>query len=337
MMAWYAVRLAGVRAPFRVGAVWLATALLPACPAAAADPVPAAAAKENAAQELLLETSDGVSIAAWYYPLPKDAASLGTVILIHDLDGSHRTVEPLAKALQAAGCSVVAPDLRGHGASVMKLGPAGPGPEGQAKSLRKADFEIMAATAGGTVREQADVRGDVECVYDWIRQQAARDKLQMKPLVVVGSGTGATVAARWAAADAAWPPIASGPQGRQVGGVVLIGPAFVSKGFSIQPALSQELLGRSPPVLVLSGSDDRDAARIFDQIKRHRPRETFDERKGATANGEAAEKPTLFLLKVPVNRSGDPLACYRSTDPKNPHDAASRITGFLSKVVNAAP
>jgi|694.fasta_scaffold98028_2 alpha-beta hydrolase superfamily lysophospholipase len=321
----------------RAGAVHLATALLlPACLAAAADPLPAAAGKENAPQELLLEASDGATIAAWYYPLPKDAASLGTVILIHDIDGSHRTVEPLAKALQAAGCAVVAPDLRGHGASVMKAGPTGPAPESQAKSLRKTDFEIMAAATGGSVREQADVRGDLECVYEWIRQQAAKEKLQMKPLVVVGAGAGATVAARWAAADAAWPPIASGPQGRQVGGVVLIGPAFVSKGFSIQPALSQELLGRSPPVLVLSGSDDRDAVRIFDQIKRHRPREAFDERKGAAANGEAADKPTLFLLKVPVNRSGDALACYRSTDPKNPHDAASRIIGFMTKVLNVA-
>ncbi|NBW88060.1 MAG: hypothetical protein EBR23_14840, partial [Planctomycetia bacterium] len=101
-----------------MGVIRLATALLlPACLAVAADPVPAAAGKENAPQELLLETSDGVAIAAWYYPLPKDAASLGTVILIHDIDGSHRTVEPLAKALQAAGCAVVAPDLRGHGAS----------------------------------------------------------------------------------------------------------------------------------------------------------------------------------------------------------------------------
>lgn len=335
-MALYAVRLARVRAPFRMGVIRLATALLlPACLAVAADPVPAAAGKENAPQELLLETSDGVAIAAWYYPLPKDAASLGTVILIHDIDGSHRTVEPLAKALQAAGCAVVAPDLRGHGASLVRSGPAGQ--EGQSKTLRKGDFEVMAATAGGSVREQADVRGDVECVYEWIRQQAVKEKLRIKPLVVVGSGTGATVAARWAAADAAWPTIASGPQGRQVGGLVLIGPTFVSKGFSIQPALAQELLGRSPPVLVLTGADDKDSAKVFDQLKRHRPREAFDERKGGTTSGDGAEKPTLFLLTVPVNRSGDALACYRSADPKNPSDAATRIIGFLSKVVTAAP
>lgn len=314
----------------------LAAALtLPAALAAAADPP--AGGRDNSPQEVLLGTSDGVSIAAWYYPLPKDAAALGLAILIHDVEGSHRTVEPLARALQAAGCAVVAPDLRGHGASVVKSGPAGPGPDGQAKALRRADLEMMAATAGGSVREQAEMRGDVEGVYEWIRQQALKDNLRMKPLIVVGSGVGATVAARWAAADAAWPDIASGPQGRQVDGLVLIDPAFVSKGFSIQPALAAEAIGRSPPVLVLSGTDDRDAARIFDQMRRHRPKTAFDGRKAVPAGGDDGDKPTLFLLKVPVNRSGDALACYRSPDPKNPHDAASRIVGFLTKVVSPAP
>lgn len=333
-MASYGSGLFAVHTSFRIALVGLALAL--PVGGGAADPPAAVAAAANAPQEILLETSDGVPIAAWYYPLPKDAASIATVILVHDLDGSHRTVEPLAKALQAAGCAVVAPDLRGHGKSVMKSALAGAAGEGQSKALRKGDFEAMAASVGGRVRDQADMRGDLECVFEWIRQQAAKNDLQMEPLVVVGSGVGGTLAARWAAADAAWPPLPTRPQGRQVDGVVLVSPAFTSKGFTIQPALSPDLIGRAPPVLLLAGEDDRDSAKIFDQIKKNRPRGAFDGRKAAPAGADGNDSPTLFLLQLPVKRSGDALASYRSADPRQ-GDTATMITGFLTKVVKASP
>ena len=54
----------------------------PAAPAALAAP-----AAPDAAEKLTLETSDGVTVAAWYYPIPKDARPIGAVILVHDLGG----------------------------------------------------------------------------------------------------------------------------------------------------------------------------------------------------------------------------------------------------------
>ena len=64
-----------------------------------------------------LETSDGVPLELAYYP-PKGKA-LATVILVHDIDGSEKTLplRRLAFGLQENGCAVVVPNLRGHGGS----------------------------------------------------------------------------------------------------------------------------------------------------------------------------------------------------------------------------
>ena len=49
--------------------------------AAPAPPSPAKAAVKDTTEEFNVETSDGASITAWYYPLPEDASPLGIVIL----------------------------------------------------------------------------------------------------------------------------------------------------------------------------------------------------------------------------------------------------------------
>jgi alpha-beta hydrolase superfamily lysophospholipase len=299
---------------------------------------PAAAAKPavDATERLQLETSDGIEVAAWHYPVLEGTAPLGTVILLHDLGGSHRTVEPLAKALQAAGCTVVAPDLRGHGQSPIKTLPAGDGD--QSRILKKPDFEMIAATSGGRVREQSGLRGDVECVRNWIHARIAEGRLAKAPLFVVGSGLGASIAASWTAADAMWPDIASGPQGREVAGLVMISPAFATKGYSLAPALATDTLKRFVPVLVIAATDDRDAIKVFDQMKRQRPKEWFDGRHpkttdtdaGKEASPAAASEATLLLLTSSAGRKGDTLAALRSADPRlRGGDPATLIPGFI--------
>lgn len=305
----------------------------------AAPPTAGSAAKpaQDTPERLQLETSDGVEVAAWHYPLPENAAPLGTVILLHDLGGSHRTVEPLAKSLQAAGCTVVAPDLRGHGQSLLKSLPASD--SDQAKMLKKPDFEMIAASSGGRMRDQSGLRGDVECVRNWIHQQVAAGRLVEAPLFVVGSGLGASLAASWTAADSLWPDIASGPQGREVAGLVMISPAFAIKGYSLGPSLASEALKRSVPVLVIAAADDRDAIKVFDQMKRQRPREWFDGRHPNTAGDDADKKDaspaaaadaTLLLLVSQPGRRGDALASLRSTDQRaRAGDPAALIPGFI--------
>lgn len=310
-----------------------------AIPAAAADqaaPAKPEAAKpsEPSTKRLELKTSDNATIAAWFYPKPEDAAEQGTVILVHDLGGSHQTVEPLAQTLQKAGYAVVSPDLRGHGESPLPTLPPPANGGDQSKALKKNDFEAMAATSGGRVRSQASVYGDLECVHAWITAEAEKGALARQPLFVVGSGLGGTLAATWTAADALWPPVISGPQGGQVSGLVLISPVYATRGFSLAPALGSDVLRRSLPLLIIDGSADRDGIKVFDQLKRQRPKQWFDSRQSAEERAEAGPanaKPTLYLLQSPLERTGDELAAHRSADPrKAAADPATLIIGFMS-------
>jgi len=273
-----------------------------------------------------LETSDGVALATWYYEPPEDSEPLATVIVVHDFEGSHKTVEPLALALQEAGCAVAVPDLRGHGASTSQDGRDA---DLDIRQLRKGDLELIAAGAGGRLREQSAVRGDLETVHAFLVSRGAAGGSAEAPLVVIGCGAGATLAALWTAADWAWPPLASGPQGQHVKALVLVSPAWAAKGLALQPALGTDALKREVPVMVLAGTGDRDGIRLFDQLKRQRPREWFDQRADAEfTKAKEVEKPgdaTLFLVQLDTTLSGEKLAAEA--------DAAPRIKTFLELVL----
>lgn len=282
------------------------------------------AAEPPAPEQLDLRTSDGVELAAWYYAVAGDEKPLGTVILVHDLDGSHKSVEPLATGLQGLGYAVVAPDLRGHGAST-KLEAQDASIE--AKALRKNDLLAIAASTGGRVREQASLRGDLEAVRGWIKRQAEADTLDMKRLCVVGCGGGGTLAALWTLADYSWPPTTSGAQGRQVRGLALISPVWTVKGVSLAPALKADALRREVPILIVSGKNDRDGLRLVDQFKGLRPKEWFIQEPGnktQTADGlEAPTDATLFSVQLDTTLSADALAADESTN------AAAVVATFL--------
>lgn len=276
-----------------------------------------------------LETSDGVTLATWLYEPAEDAQPLATVILVHDFEGSHETVEPLAAALQDAGCTVAVPDLRGHGASTSRSRAGGRDDKLDVRQMRKADLEVIAAGAGGRLREQSAVRGDLETVHAFLAAQAGSPP---ENLVVVGCGAGATLATLWTAADWAWPPRASGPQGQHVRALVLVSPSWAAKGVSLQPALGTDAVKHEVAVMVVAGTEDRDAIRLFDQLKRQRPKEWFDQRAGAEfTKAKEVEKPgeaTLFMMQLDTPLSGEKLAA----EP----DAAARIKTFLSLVFAAA-
>ena len=315
-----------------------------AAPAAAASAAPVAPSKapskaitKDAVERFDVEASDGATIAAWCYPVAENVSPLGVVMLLHDLGGSHQTVEPLARALQAAGCVVVAPDLRGHGESRLTSLPSAQ--DDQSKILKKADFEMMAATRGGRIRDQSGIRGDVECLRNWVVHETQEGRIPKAPLFVVGSGLGASVGVHWAAADAAWPDSTSGPQGRQVAGLVIISPGFAVKGFSLGPALATDAIRHSIPVLVIAGADDRDAARVFDQLKRLRPREWYDTRRPPSAEKDPspakATEASLMLFTHPAARSGDALAAARSADKAGrAADPATVVPGFIKVVAS---
>jgi alpha-beta hydrolase superfamily lysophospholipase len=327
--------------PSIIPLVTIGAAVLTAAPAqsrqVAAPPAAAAgtAVKPEALEPTRIKnldaTTDGVELAAWHYPAPESAPPMATVILIHDLGGSHRTVDPLARALQAAGCTVISPDLRGHGDS--KLSHPAVGDPDPTKALKRPDLEMIAASRDGRMRDQAGVRGDIECLRTWIKRGVDAGKLPRAPLFIVGSGLGAMLGSAWTIADASWPDIASGPQGREVAGVVMISPPFVEKGIQFSPMLSSEAIGRSVPILVIAGRADRDASKVFDVLKRQRPDAWFDSRvppgndRGASPVG--ADDASLLMFTGQADRSGDALAASRAARG----DPASLILAFV-KIVN---
>lgn len=312
----------------------------PGAPVAAPPP-------QEPVERLKLETTDGVQLASWYYP-PLGAAkpdgsgweevdSAAVVILLHDLDGSHTSVEPLARSLQRQGVAVVAPDLRGHGASTSRAGGTL-----ETRSLKKPDFDMMAVSRGGAIREQASSQGDVETVRNWVKDRAAGGTLDMERLFVVGTGLGAAVAVQWALADASWPDIASGRQGRDVRGLVLVSPTWTTRGFALSQAMTTDVIRKRIPIMVIGGRDDRDGVKLYDQLKRQRPNEWYEKRAGEARPAQspkAAEdaRPTLYLLQFDAPLAGDKLAAYRAADPRaRAGDPAGLIVGFITSVSSAA-
>lgn len=326
-------------------------------PATAGTNPPAAAGDRPRAsgEQLKLTTSDGYALAAWHYPATRAEADgersppPPVAILLHDSTpeerNSHLSLEPLATALQSRGITVVVPDLRGHGATT--------GPEGRgnldAKTIKKTDFDWMVTTSGGRVRDQAANRGDVETVWNWIKEQAASGKLDAGRLVVVGSGVGAAVAAQWVVADAAWPDLASGPQGRTIRGLVFVSPAWTTRGFSISPALAVEPVRRTLPILVIGGVKDTDATKIYDQLKRQRP-DAWKEKRPGQREAKQAPKleedkkkkgvdtpPSLYLWVLDTQLTGDRLAAWLPKDGGAADFPADLIDRFLGTVTEPAP
>ena len=281
-----------------------------------------------------LSPSDGLAVTAWYYPPwsgseEEPPKGVTPVILVHDLLGSHESIEPLALALQQKGMAVIAPDLRGHGES-RRRADASTKENLDAGQFRKADLEAIAAVGGGTVREQAAVQGDLEVVRRWLADKAEDGSIDMKKLCVVGSGMGATLAAYWVANDWAWGerPLASGPQGRFVRGLVLVSPVWSGKGVSLTPALASPAMRGGVPLLLIAGSSDRDTARLFDQLKRFQPDSWFEQKAGqdpksAPQLGKPADAD-LFSIQLATPLSADNMLADPTVSP------AERIAGFIS-------
>ena len=300
--------------------------------------VAAAAATEEAVEELRLETSDGIRIAAWHYPAPKEAKAVATVILIHDLEGSHKTVDHFARSLQQAGCAVVAPDLRGHGGSGIRpaaLAGTDKDDKGQPRLLKKIDFESMAAATGGRLRDQSGMRGEIEAVRNWIKQQSDAGSLDIDRLCVVGCGLGATLASMWTAADSNWPPTTTGPQGRQVRALALVSPVWATKGISMSVPFANGALQREIPIMVFAGKADRDAIRLFDQLKRFRPATWFQLRPGQPSEqARDLKEPTdatVIFIQIDTSLTGDKLA----NDPAL--HVADQIKTFFTLALNRKP
>jgi fermentation-respiration switch protein FrsA (DUF1100 family) len=93
-------------------------------------PVPAAADVLTGAEDVVLETGDGLRLAAWFVP----SGPGGTTVLVAPGNAGDRADRaPLAEALSARGLGVLLLDYRGYGGN-----PGGPSEPGLALDARAA-------------------------------------------------------------------------------------------------------------------------------------------------------------------------------------------------------
>ena len=94
-------------------------------------PVRPAAAVLRGAQDVLLETEDGLELGAWY--LPATTAGAPAVLVASGNGGSRELRAPLARALAEQGLSVLLFDYRGYAGN-----PGSPSEQGLARDVRAA-------------------------------------------------------------------------------------------------------------------------------------------------------------------------------------------------------
>jgi hypothetical protein len=275
------------------------------------------AAEDKAIEKLDLETKDNVQLSVNYYKskLGKEAA---VVLILHHDKGSKQDYDGLAKELQAAGHAVVVPDLRGFGTStkvLIKKEVAGELKVTDTKPItatRKQDFEAMIAI-------------DLERIKTMLFERHNAGEFNIRKLCVIGVEMGAVLALNWSLlVDWEWQTLLSGPQGKDVRGLILVSPRWNHKGLVINKAIEQGQYIAEIPTLIMVGSKDtaslNDAKRVNDQFGRYLPE---------PPEAEVAEKKNLFFFQFDTTLQGFKLLNERKLDP----DPVALVKLFLDNRV----
>ncbi len=287
-IAWYSFLV------LAVAACWLPSALVPAADEA---PAPVDAEKKNeipAPENLKLPTRDGLELAMTYYPSNRGKEAV-PVVLLHMWKQSRTDFADLATYLQAQGCAVVVPDLRGHGESTNWMG--GRKDDGlKAAALSPSQFSAMAIM-------------DMEVVKKFLWEKNNAGSLNIDKLCIVGAEMGASVALNFTLNDALDQDRNRVPRpdfqlGRFVKALVLISPELSFRGLPIRGSSAR--LIPDVAMLILVGRKDakatEDATRIHDIFERFHPEPTGD---------NILDRKTLFFGKLDTSLQGTKLL-----DPK---------------------
>lgn len=248
---------------------------------AAAPTPPAGSAKQlPPPQNVTLTTHDGVSLGATFYGslLGKEAVP---VIMLHQYKGSRTDFKDLAATLQAKGCAVLVPDLRGHGQSTRQQLPGRGDREINPALLKHQDFVAM-------------VEQDLEACKSYLMEKNNAGELNINKLCVIGAEMGAVVGVDWAAWDWHWPMLATGKQGQDVKALVLISPPWSYKGLSLTEVVNNRRLADQMSWLIIVGDQDKDdlreAKRLQQTIEKFLPTPSDP--------AQAAEKQAVFFMPV---------------------------------------
>lgn len=243
-------------------------------------------------EKIELVTKDGLRMEATYYGQPPESKAV-PIVMLHDYKGSRNAFDALAISLQARGHAVIAPDLRGHGSSTKLRRPGLSGDQVmEAAKLRKGDFLHM-------------VQFDMEAVRRFLLKKNNEQEINLERLCLIGAEMGATIALNWAAADWSAPPLATGKQGQDVKGLVLVSPQRSFKGIPVQEALERLMrpdARQNLSLLILVGRGDSralaDANRMYKSLERWYP---------APQGPDAAEKKMLYIGDFDTSLQGTKL------------------------------
>jgi pimeloyl-ACP methyl ester carboxylesterase len=252
-------------------------------------------------QAITLETKDGVQLHVEYRPgaPPSDGSGkdIVPVVLLHMSKGSGADWKPLAESLSRAGHAVIVPDLRGHGQST-QINRGGRSGTIEQATLRKTDIEAM-------------VTQDLERIKKFVIEKNNLGELNLRKLCLVGAEMGAAVAVNWAALDWSWPPLATGPQGQDVNGLVLLTPAWGFKGMSIVNATKQQDVTASISTMIIVGSGDtanlREARRLQQIFQKY-----HDDFPKDTPRDVLLEKKDLFFITPATSLQGTKMLGEKS-------------------------
>jgi len=210
-------------------------------------------------EEISLETKDGLSIKATYYPgtAKKEAVP---VIMVHGIGGQRGDFHALGIYLQSLGHAAIAPDLRGHGQSKTQKGPTGAPITLDADKFNKGALEAMVA--------------DVQACKKFLLEKDNSGDLNIEKLCVVGAEYGATIAIRWAAYDWSQQDLPAYKLGQDVKALVLLSPQPPYKAVSYREALP--FVQSQLSWLIIAGSEDtkssQEASKLNKQLQIHHPR-----------------------------------------------------------------
>lgn len=236
-------------------------------------------------EDVKVETKDGWTIHATYYPgkLKKKAVPF---IMLHAWEGQRGDYDGLALYLQGLGHAVLCPDLRGHGQS----------------NIRPNEKEVESPDDLSNNEVKAMV-ADVEACKRFLRDKNNEGECNIEMLTVVGAEFSCITAMQWAALDWSVRNLPSYKQGEDVKVLILLSPMSAFKGNSINEALNHPAVKNRLAIAQFVGRQDSkgyaEAKKLNTRLENFRPEMKKDDVKN--------EDRTLFLFELGTNLSGTKL------------------------------
>lgn len=236
-------------------------------------------------EQVVLQTADGVTLQATYYPGPVSKQT-PPIVMLHDERSTRSVYDALARRLQAAGCAVLAADLRGFGGSTT------------ADDGRRLDGARLAPAEYGNM-----VRHDLEAMRRYLIARNNAGEVNLAKLGVLAAGMSAPVALVWAYHDWTAPPLSTGKQGQDIHALAMLSPAFRAGSVRSEAALASGSTLRSVAMLVAVGGGKpsrslTDSQRVYDALTRVHP----GARSGSTRGSDA-----LYLRRYDTSLQGGAL------------------------------